>query len=58
MTKDQILEAFKMLASSQGYYSSVYNSLINKANGWDTFLTYLEEQQFTDVVDMIMFIEG
>lgn len=58
MKKQQILEAIKMLAKSQGMWGRLYTDLMNREDGYDTVLQYLEDQNFTDVVDLVMFIEG
>ena len=52
MTKDEIKDAIYQLSKSQGWYDRLYNSLT------DEFLEYLERQNFTDVVDMVIFLES
>lgn len=54
MTKKEILETFKSLARSQGSYGR----LLEQIKDNDEALTYLEEQNFKDSVDLVMFIEG
>ena len=54
MSKQQIIDAVKSLSSHQGYYSRLYNILLDN----EGYLTYLESQKFGDIVDMIMFLEG
>ena len=52
MNRDEILNTFRSLARSQGSYGRLLDNLTDEA------LDYLEEQNFTDTLDLIMFIEG
>lgn len=54
MTREEILEAVKDLAKSQGYYGR----LLQEINEDETILDTLEEQNFNDVVDMVLFLES
>ena len=54
MNRDQILNNIKMLAQSQGSYGRLYSQLKDNEEA----LQYLEAQQFTDVVDLILFLES
>ena len=54
MDKETILEALRGLAKQQGFYQRIYDEV--KEN--EEALTMLSEQGFTDVIDMIMFLEG
>ena len=54
MNRDDILAAIKSLAHSQGSYGRLYEAI--KDN--DDALEYLEEQNFSDPVDLILFLEG
>lgn len=57
MNKQEIMEAIKGLAGSQGLYGRLYEYI--KENGDDgALLNYLAMQNFKDKVDMVMFIEG
>ena len=62
MKRDEIMAAIKMLASSQGFYSRMYANLCemrdNDPDEFDRNMTILEEQNFGDVVDMVMFFES
>lgn len=62
MNRDEIMNAIKMLASSQGFYSRMYSNLCEmRDNDPDEFyrnMTILEEQNFGDAVDMVMFFES
>ena len=52
MNRDEIINTFRSLARSQGSYGRLLDNMTDEA------LDYLEEQNFTDPVDMILFIEG
>lgn len=62
MNRDEIMDTIKMLASSQGFYSRMYSSLCemrdNDPDEFDRNMTILEEQNFDDAVDMVMFFES
>lgn len=51
MTREEILENIKMLAKSQGYYGRLLRAIEED----ETILDTLEEQNFNDVVDMVLF---
>lgn len=53
LKKDDILRCVKSLAKSQGFYSALYNNLINKPE----LLEHLEKQEFSDYIDLILFLE-
>lgn len=54
MDREQILNAIKGLAMSQGFYGR----LLREIDDNPEILDELENQHFKDVVDMVMFIEG
>ena len=56
MNREQILSAIKGLAMSQG--GRMYEFLTSGTDEAEDALTILEEQNFGDAVDMVMFIEG
>lgn len=58
MNKEQILDAIRSLAASQGSYGRLYNALTNGTEQADVFLATMEEQNFNDVVDMVMWLES
>ena len=59
MKKQEILGAIKMLAKSQGSYGRLYENLMALSSKERCkVLQSLENQNFKDVVDMIMFLEG
>ena len=54
MNKEEILKAVESLSHSQGFYCRLYNALQDN----DEALEYLSNQNFKDVVDLILFLEG
>ena len=54
MNKEQILNAIKSLARSQGFYGR----LLEVINEDETILDELVEQNFTDSLDLVMFLES
>ena len=62
MNRDEIMDAIKMLAGSQGFYSRMYSNLCelrdNDPDEFDRNMTILEEQNFGDAVDLVMFLES
>ena len=61
MKMEDILKAIKDLSNSQGFYGRLYNNLMEiKASDKETYnkiKTELESKQFTDIVDLVMYIE-
>lgn len=58
MNKEQILDAIRSLAASQGFYGRLYDTLTDGSEQSDEFLATMEEQNFNDVVDMVMWLES
>lgn len=54
MNKKEIMEAIKSLAHSQGFYGRLYETLKEDPEA----LEFLEEQNFKDSLEMVMFLEG
>lgn len=59
LTRKEIYEAIESLAKSQGFYAR----LLNRINGAededrDVFFIKLEEQNFKDTVDLVLYLEG
>lgn len=52
MNANDILTTIKALARSQGSYGRLLTTITEEQ------LTYLEQQQFSDPVDLILFLEG
>lgn len=61
MTRNDILKVFRDLANSQGFYGRLLRALENaKKNdyeAYDAYMTELESKNFTDAVDLILYIE-
>lgn len=61
MNRNEILTAIAELAYSQGFYGRLLNNLLEmRENDPDTFdvtMTMLEEQNFGDRLDMVLFFE-
>ena len=53
MNKEQILSAVASLAQSQGFYGRLLHQLKDNERALD----YLEQQNFGDTLDLIMFLE-
>ena len=62
MNREQIMEAIRQLAHSQGSYARFYAELCemqeNRPNDFDSAMTMLEEKNFTDTVDLILYLES
>jgi len=54
MNKEQILALVKSLALSQGFYGRLLESL----NENPEYLQFLEDMNFKDSIEFIMYIEG
>ena len=54
MNKEQILEAIRELAKSQGFYGRLLEGIREHKE----ILDKLEQQNFKDSVDMVMWIES
>lgn len=57
MTKKEILENIRILALSQGFYGRLYHSIM-ESDEKENILQYLENQNFADTIDLILFLEG
>lgn len=56
MDREQILDAIRNLACSQGFYGRLLD-YIDCGDGGQDYLDYLVEQEFRDVVEMVLFLE-
>lgn len=54
MNKQEILNTVKNLARTQGFYSSLYERLINNPE----YLEELSKLNIKDEVDLILYLEG
>ena len=58
MNRLEILNTIKQLAQSQGFYSRMLNSINNLDDDQkDELFSYLEEQKFSDSVELVLFFE-
>lgn len=57
MNRTEILNAIRTLSETQGFYTRVYNKLIDGSAESETVLDELEAQDFKDIVDLIMYLE-
>jgi hypothetical protein len=53
MNKQEIYSTIKSLASSQGFYGRI----LDQIDDHPEILDILEAQNFTDIVDLIMYLE-
>lgn len=62
MNREQIMETIRQLAHSQGSYSRFYRDLCkmrdNEPERFDEAMTMLEEKNFKDTVDLVMYLES
>ena len=58
MNSEQILNAIRSLASSQGFYGRLYERLTDGSDEAKIFLTRMEMQNFADVVSMVIWLES
>lgn len=59
MNREQILDTFRSLARSQGFYGRLLEQIDSvDEETRDAFLSDLESRNFRDVVDLVMWIEG
>lgn len=58
MNREQILDAIKSLAGSQGFYGRLYARLTDGSDEAEQALDAMVEKNFKDSVDMVMWIEG
>ena len=56
--REDILNLFKTLAASQGFYGRLLRDLRENPEGADEWLSYLEAQNFTNGLDVILAVEG
>ena len=58
MKRDHILQVFRNLAMSKGFYGRLLRDIENSEDGGDAYLTELENQNFQTDLDLILYIEG
>lgn len=58
LKREDIMAGFRSLARSQGFYGRLVNTLEELSdNEKEAFWADLESRNFTDMVDVVMFIE-
>lgn len=58
MNREEILETIRSLAKSQGFYGRLVKFLESDELDALAYLELLEEQNFKDPIDLILFIES
>lgn len=59
MKRDEILENIKLLAKSQGYYGRLLETLETmEQESYNNIMDKLEQENFKDVIDLVMYFEG
>ena len=62
MKINEILSAIRSLAQSQGFYSRLYSDLLSvkqsSPDEWADIVTVLENRNFKETVDMVLFFES
>ena len=59
MKREQILDTFRSLARSQGFYGRLLEAIDRLTyEEREDYLTALEEQNFSDALDLVLFVEG
>ena len=61
MKREEILNAIKSLAKSQGFYGRLYERIMevkeeNEEN-FNEFMLQLENEKFSDTLDLVMYFE-
>ena len=58
---DQVIDVIYTLAESQGYYGRLFEKIVylyqNEPDSFEEFARIVEEQKFTDPVDVVLFFE-
>ena len=62
MNAVQVIEVIKDLAKSQGFYSRLYQNIMENIvpyeEEYENFQQFCEQQNFKDVVDLVLFFES
>lgn len=62
MNAVQVIEVIKDLAKSQGFYSrlwqSIQENILTDEEEYENFQQFCEQQNFKDVVDLVLFFES
>lgn len=57
MNREQILNAIRQLAASQGFYGRLYDVLTSGSDEAEACLDTMVKQNFSDTVDMVIWLE-
>ena len=59
---DQVIEVIEMLSHSQGFYGRLLRDIMyikeNEPEKFEDFKFIIEQKEFTNPVDVVMFFEG
>lgn len=58
MTRNEILNTFRQLSMSQGFYGRLLRDMETNEELAEEVLSKLEGKNFRDAVDLVMYIEG
>lgn len=59
VSRTEILDAIRTLAMSQGWYGRFLEAIESlEGDEYEEVMTTLEEQDFKDMVDLVMYLEG
>lgn len=58
MKKEEILQIIKNLSKAQGFYSGLYNFLIENSEESKEYIDMLESKNFKDPAELILYFEG
>lgn len=59
MDRNQIMDTFRSLAMSKGFYGRLVRQIESLSESdRDALMSSLEEKNFADSVDLVMYIEG
>ena len=58
MNREQILEVFRNLAYSQGFYGRLLRDIYSDEEWGNEYLNHLESQCFKTDLDLILYIES
>lgn len=59
---EQVVEVIEMLSYSQGYYGRLLEEIVymeeNEPEKYEWFKWFIEEKEFQNPIDVVMFFEG
>ena len=59
---EQVVDVIEMLSYSQGFYGRLLEEILyieeNEPNKYEVFKTIIEQQEFQNPVDVVLFFEG